>query len=709
MVDLARKVRSELLTRRSRRTLYVTSEKWQTPTPEKVLNGIERSIGAKLPAPVRALYRATQEFGLAWEEGTTASTPYDKPVPWKALAGLMDGFWSKVDRNPAARGGVIAIPKATEVFRKNYWIDRLFIVEGETLELDGKEIKDSVFFGDLYPFDFFNHSYTAALWHHGGRWRVVLGDDAGACWTNYKTLGVVEYFGQLAGTLGLTRTFEEASSRRKERIFALVPEPRTTDIAAEEVRAETCGVFRRFELPKKRRFCRVKLVGTRVLEERGEIGKAPGGSSETGYPDEDSAKRGYQELIAGKRLEGYVEIAQAQEVVAPEAGPEVRAWWSGLPPEMQSALIEAADIPSAASDRDLGLVLQIKALQLKKPEFDSVEPFLPLRDLEALTFAGDPDSIEPLRALPKLEVLTIGRTYIHAFAWPSRAQRDLWKALATRNLDEVDAAIARGASLSARDSDGWGPLALACIGADGSTVRLFEFCRALVERGADPWATRYGYSHPGDLFRMPQCADPERFYFDESERQALAETATRAGVVHPDESPWRTLEATGGTRFERPDFVADLKTKCWAKRWPGPSKARYRMESEGELHDFCRGNIVSERLAQALEGNPDIELLPISILDPRGKPRKGRYFLLRSTRSVDCLVLDSCFPKWRRFLGEAPFVEDVAAFVIDPSKVEGRRLFTISNTGDFSPFIVTRALAAELSGMTNLSCGHLKR
>lgn len=63
--------------------------------------------------------------------------------------------------------------------------------------------------------------------------------------------------------------------------------------------------------------------------------------------------------------------------------------------------------------------------------------FLKFQRAERLAFYGDPDSIDVLRGLPKLERLAINNTVIKDFAWPSRADRDLWAAAGTED-DEID-------------------------------------------------------------------------------------------------------------------------------------------------------------------------------------------------------------------------------------------------------------------------------
>ena len=114
---------------------------------------------------------------------------------------------------------MICIPSAVEVFRKGYWIDRIVPEpQGEEIKLDDDTFTDKEVFEELYPFDFITTYYCAGLWHNRKRkeWRVVLAGDHCASWTDYKTLTVAEYFGQLESGLGGPRTFISKWGGEKE-------------------------------------------------------------------------------------------------------------------------------------------------------------------------------------------------------------------------------------------------------------------------------------------------------------------------------------------------------------------------------------------------------------------------------------------------------------------------------------------------------------
>ncbi|MCX5748154.1 MAG: pentapeptide repeat-containing protein [Proteobacteria bacterium] len=93
------------------------------------------------------------------------------------------------------------------------------------MELDGRTLADATLYGELYPFDFINGYHLAGLWFDRaqGDWRVVLGDDHGACWTNYRTLRVADYFGQLERELGGLRRWPVGDADEPRALWALEP------------------------------------------------------------------------------------------------------------------------------------------------------------------------------------------------------------------------------------------------------------------------------------------------------------------------------------------------------------------------------------------------------------------------------------------------------------------------------------------------------
>lgn len=199
--------------------LYATPLASLGQTPSDVLDKLEKDIGATLPSEVRAFYLGAERLGLVWQEGVGEETQ-EQPASWAELCNTDGPFWSRAmtSRDYSKQGGMICIPSAAEVFRKGYWIERQVPeVMGDELELDGEMLEDKDLYEELYPFDFVTTYYCVALWHNRkrGEWRVVLGGDHGASWTDYRTLSVAEYFAQLDAELGGPRTFTSTSGAEK--------------------------------------------------------------------------------------------------------------------------------------------------------------------------------------------------------------------------------------------------------------------------------------------------------------------------------------------------------------------------------------------------------------------------------------------------------------------------------------------------------------
>jgi hypothetical protein len=132
-------------------------------------------------------------------------------------------------------------------------------------------------------------------------------------------------------------------------------------------------------------------------------------------------------------------------------------------------------------------------------------------------------------------------------------------------------------------------------------------------------------------------------------------------------------------------------------------------KKDSKLYDMLRvkydNAVVSEALAAILRGDPNIELLPVTLVDHAGKPRPEKYFYLNPL-AVDCLAIDRCFPQWNHI--DPDSASEVAAFVLDPARVGERTMFrpTIVNS---RPMIVTRELAEKIKGFTGVGISYLKR
>lgn len=388
--------------------------------------------------------------------------------------------------------------------------------------------------------------------------------------------------------------------------------------------------------------------------------------------------------------------------VTPEEAKANRAWWDALPEGMRAKLMEEINREGEdPTDADIARCLDVDSLHLDDDDgtFDDARlpVFLRLARCERLAFYGDPDSIEPLRALPKLERLAINNTVIKDFRWPTRADRDLVKAAEAADREGIERALAAGASISARGEHGQSALMLAAGNHD------VELCELLIARGADPWA---GCTlDANDIF----------YFFGDDERRVLEQAAAAAGIPHPDDDPFRLLEIQrmpSGASFEKHTALdLDLDDGVpLADRWPAGVQVVMRPpKKEHKLHDLMSLTydvpLVSARVAEVLRGLPNLELLPVTLLDHAKKPRPEPYFLLNPL-AKDCLVIDRCFPEWNHI--DPDSASGVAALVIDAARTDGAPMFrpTILNS---RPMIVTKELAEQLKGFSGVRVGYLPR
>ena len=321
--------------------------------------------------------------------------------------------------------------------------------------------------------------------------------------------------------------------------------------------------------------------------------------------------------------------------------------------------------------------------------------FLPLQNLTHLGFYGDPDSIEILRKLPRLEGLTINNTVIKGFQWPSRADRDLWTAATAGDKKGIEKALAAGASVHARGDHGATALTMVAMTHD------LELCTLLIAKGADPWAGSHGESN------AMYCFAPDG-------KTVLETAAAKAGIIHPDKDPYREFSVQRMPRcatFETPETDLELDDgEPIAAKWPATVKvAMEPPKKDDKLYDVMRvkydNAVVSEKVAAVLRGQPNIELLPVTLVDHGGKPRAEKYFFLNPL-AIDCLVIESCHVQWNHI--DPDSASELAAIVIDPARVGAATMFrpTIMNS---RPTIVTRELAEKLAGFEGVRISYLKR
>ena len=431
----------------------------------------------------------------------------------------------------------------------------------------------------------------------------------------------------------------------------------------------------------------------------------------TGYAISDAdkvteARTGLEEYIAAKRPNAAAAqsflawLSPKSYEVTPAQAKTNKAWWQRLPEAARGKLMDEINKEGETpTDQDIARCLDVDSLTLDEDDGTfgdaDLDVFLPLQNLERLGFYGDPDSIEILRKLPKLERLTINNDVIKSFQWPSRADRDLWAAAAKVDKKGIEKALVAGASLHSRGDHGSTALAMV---AQEHDVGL---CTFLIAKGADPWAGSHGESNA-------------MYFFGDEDKAKLEAAAAKAGIVHPDKDAYRELSIArqpSCATFDAPETDLEIDDGASiAAKWPaGITLQMEAPKKDNKLYDMLRvkydNAVVSEALAAVLRGDPNIELLPVTLIDHAGKPRPEKYFYLNPL-AVDCLAIEKCFPQWNHI--DPDSASEVAAFVIDPARVGERTMFrpTIVNS---RPMIVTRELAEKIKGFTGVGISYLKR
>jgi len=426
-------------------------------------------------------------------------------------------------------------------------------------------------------------------------------------------------------------------------------------------------------------------------------------------PDKvNGARKGLEEYIA-KGTAGAVAargflawLRPKSYAVTPEQAKANKGWWKKVPEGMRTKLLEEInkEDEDSPSDADIARCLDVESLDMDEADgtFETeanLGVVLALTNLKRLSFHGTPASIEPLRGLTRLESLTINNNVTKGFAWPTSAERALWAAAEAGDRDGIEKALAAGAKVTARDDSGEDALQKVAQQHD------VELCTWLIANGADPWAGCHGES---------SC-----MYFVGDEQKAIfAKVAVAAGTRHPDEDPWRVF--TVGREPKCANFIApklELELDDGASiaaKWP--KEVKIEMEPpkrDDKLYDVLRVGynnvIVSEKVAAVLRADPNIELLPVVLVDHAKHVRSEKYFFVNPL-AIDCLVIEQCYPKWNHI--DPDSASEVAAYVIDPAKVGPATMFrpTVVNS---RPMIVSKALAKTLEGFAGVSIGYLKR
>jgi hypothetical protein len=382
--------------------------------------------------------------------------------------------------------------------------------------------------------------------------------------------------------------------------------------------------------------------------------------------------------------------------VSPAEAKANRAWWQSAPEGMRAELMKEIDKEGKdPTDEDIARCLDVESLHLDEDDgtFDKLDMFLRLARVERLAFYGDPDDVGPLRALPKLQRLTVNNDVIKNFEFPSRADRDLWKAAEAADRKGIEKALAAGASLTRRGNHGRTALAMAAGSHD------VELCEWLVLQGSDPWAGSHGESTPLDAFAT-----------DDAKR--LEAAAKQAGIPHPDDDPWRVLELSRMPSHATFETELELELEdgeSLATTWPTVAKLKMGSpKKDKKLYDLhnvkYRGFVASQRLAELLRG-PNVEVLPVTLVDHAGKDRPEPYFLINPL-AIDCLVLERCYPKWNHINPES--ISGLPAYVVDPAKVGAAQMFRLARANSH-PALISRELATQIATLEGVRIEYARR
>jgi tetratricopeptide (TPR) repeat protein len=406
--------------------------------------------------------------------------------------------------------------------------------------------------------------------------------------------------------------------------------------------------------------------------------------------DDRAGKATGQAFLAWLKPKSYDDIS-------PEDVKANRAWWMSLDKKIAETLLEEVKIedvdPADATDAQIAQCLDTEACDVSNDEenpLDDITPFLRLTNAERIGFYGDPDSIEPFRALPKLERLTINNVVIKDFAWPSRVQRDLWKAAEAGDQKGCEAALKAGADVNKHSTD-WGKTAFHLV-PFGDEHR--PLAMGLIEQGADPYAGNHG---DGDSYQVT--------WWPEDLKKRVEAAMKKFGHPPIESSPWREFEpgrAKACATFDSPDFSIEDKDfddgDSLVKEWPKDAKLQMEPpKKDNKIYDVMRVKydeaVVSEKVAAVLREDPNIELLPVTLIDHAKKVVPGTWYFVNPL-AKNCLIPEKCHFQWNHI--DPDSASNICSYAIDASKVEGAQMFrpTILNS---RPMIVTKELADKLA------------
>lgn len=145
---------------------------------------------------------------------------------------------------------------------------------------------------------------------------------------------------------------------------------------------------------------------------------------------------------------------------------------------------------------------------------------------------------------------------------------------------------------------------------------------------------------------------------------------------------WETTPRGGFTTLLAIDNVDDdfrlTRAVALADDWP--TDATFRMNPsyprDVKLADAIHSQggsgvpVVSPRLREAIKAfaPPDVEFLPVTILDHKGRVASDEYVIANPTRLVDCIDQQASQIDWNPI--DPELIANVVGLVLDPAKVD---------------------------------------
>lgn len=144
---------------------------------------------------------------------------------------------------------------------------------------------------------------------------------------------------------------------------------------------------------------------------------------------------------------------------------------------------------------------------------------------------------------------------------------------------------------------------------------------------------------------------------------------------------WAHALVTGACALDSmKGFEDDWKLQSGERLGALPKGALFQFDAEDRgvrlsdsLHNVDRLVVASARLRDLLEAAavPQVEFLPVPILNHQKRPVTEPYFVVNLLSPVDCLDLDACEPRWSRL--DKTEIARVKRLVIDPARIDPAR------------------------------------